>query len=420
LTNFRGFFFLRVVRVEIPTGGQAMAVELSSLGELVGFVVGHLINASTEAYRLSFLPHLELSNLAKSGDFWSIIQVLKRTCLSSNRVPRIVIESATVAVVAPQADESVSTYNMSNIESYFSMPTVSGSDLDDFLATLEPQLCVSTSDLMPDPMATIQPTYGSPSSEIPPTPTLNFGYRRNSYIDPSALFLGAIPAPTMDFISTEEPPEPPVDPHVSLNTNSSGPLKRRGSLAFTEQILKFQSRSEQTSGTSPYSRPPPPFARSVECASIGSHVAQSKAVVTDASQISTAWFNGHPYVPLYISTAFVIGGGSTPTDARRWLNRAPSEFQPNDDDLLPPKVAGALPRVRYVKWSFVQRLFLSSGLESSVPKEKLQFLEDKMKRYEILYTYVMNDGTQHESKCNIELLPSSSAQHQQASEIHSC
>lgn len=398
--------------MDLADGTSAIALDLSTVGEFVSFAIHSLLSNSTETFRLSFLPHVELANYSSSGDFWSVIQTLKRTCLSSGRIPRVTVLTGSIARKHLHLSEVLVKEEFPFFGAVSAGPTVSGTDLDDFFASLAPtpNFPASTPDTLQQHQNLRQPLVIDETPATPATPgrglMMSFdnlpetAFSAISFIDPAAAFLGAVPYPTVDFIPTDD---------------SAGASNIKLEVSAQQHLAPLQNQQQLLSGPrpsdrgrdvishanshqyapAPYSRAAPPVhtssSASSEMVSIVSNVAQSKSVVTDPSQISTAWSDGHAYVPLYISTAYVIGGGSTPTDARRWLNRAAAQYQPTDDDLLPAKVAGALPRVRYVKWGFVERLILSSGLETSVPKEKLQYLRDKISRFELLQKHVMSE-----------------------------
>jgi hypothetical protein len=115
--------------------------------------------------------------------------------------------------------------------------------------------------------------------------------------------------------------------------------------------------------------------------------------VTTPNGVGCAWSDQIPYVPLYIALAYIIGQNSTPTDTRRWLNRAKDNIQPQPGtDTLSARVVGALPRTRYVKFSYIDGLVVNRTLESFIPKDRIGPLKDRECRLALLRQLIAQGG----------------------------
>jgi len=100
------------------------------------------------------------------------------------------------------------------------------------------------------------------------------------------------------------------------------------------------------------------------------------------------------YVPIYAVAAFIMGSPAesiTPTDTRRWLNRAPPTLQPAPEDELRVRVHGAIPRVRYTRISYVEKLLPQAQISSFVPHERLNDEVDRRYRWSLLKNHIMKE-----------------------------
>jgi hypothetical protein len=96
------------------------------------------------------------------------------------------------------------------------------------------------------------------------------------------------------------------------------------------------------------------------------------------------WHEDKPFIPLYMALAYIIGLGSTPSDGRRWLSRANPELQPLPEDSLSARVRGMMPRTRYVRFDYVERLVLNQSLDSFLPRDRMGRNPERLERLGLL------------------------------------